>query len=457
MTGKARLASALKTSLPAALDLASQPVLWLIEAVFIGRLSAAALGGVGFALQIILLTVTLLLTFVMGAIILINRHLGSRNRYQANHVLGQTLMSGFLFSFAVMIVWYFGAPLLFRLIQENQSMASVTVTPLSGVASGIQYLRLVSFFAPILVLNFIATGMLRGSGDTHFSMTLNVGTNIANVILSPILIYGLLGFPRLEVRGAALALGISQTVGLCATVALLRSRKTVLFLSFRELATPRWPTIKQLFRLGSTTTVEQLVWSIGQVIVTSMVAYLGIRELAVHQLFLRIQAVLSMFYMGFGMAAMMHIGKHLGANEHHKAEKMGDMMHRMAFVFVIVLLGLMIAFSESFMHLFIRREDAILGNYDFTVLFVVFALVQLPKAMNTVITGSLRGAADIKWVMWTTILGVLLLELGLNWICAFVFQFGLLGIWTVQGLDEILKSAVNFLRFKCGKWKEIRL
>ena len=83
--------------------------------------------------------------------------------------------------------------------------------------------------------------------------------------------------------------------------------------------------------------------------------------------------------------------------------------------------------------------------------------MQLPKAMNTVITGSLRGAADIKWVMWTTILGVLLLELGLNWICAFVFQFGLLGIWTVQGLDEILKSAVNFLRFKCGKWKEIRL
>ena len=61
----------LKTSLPAAVDLASQPVMWLIEAVFIGHLSAAALGGVGFALQIILLTSTLLFTLVIGAIVII--------------------------------------------------------------------------------------------------------------------------------------------------------------------------------------------------------------------------------------------------------------------------------------------------------------------------------------------------------------------------------------------------
>jgi Na+-driven multidrug efflux pump len=128
----------LKTSLPAALDLASQPVMWLVEAVFIGRLSAAALGGVGFALQIILLTITLLLTFVMGAIILINRHLGSNNRWGANHILGQTLMSGFIFSILIGLIWYFGSPTLFRIIREQEIMNS-GVKSLSGINSGIQY------------------------------------------------------------------------------------------------------------------------------------------------------------------------------------------------------------------------------------------------------------------------------------------------------------------------------
>ncbi|MCJ7811740.1 MATE family efflux transporter, partial [bacterium] len=105
MRKKTSIFSILKTSLPAALDLASQPVMWLIEAVFIGRLSAAALGGVGFALQIIMLTSTLLLTFVMGATILINRHLGSNDRWGANHILGQTVMAGFLLSIPILLVW----------------------------------------------------------------------------------------------------------------------------------------------------------------------------------------------------------------------------------------------------------------------------------------------------------------------------------------------------------------
>jgi Na+-driven multidrug efflux pump len=115
---RASIFSILKTSVPAALDLASQPVMWLIEAVFIGRLSAAALGGVGFALQLILLTMTLLLTFVMGSIIVINRHLGSNDRWGANHILGQTVMAGFLLSIPLSLIWYFGSPLLFQIIRE---------------------------------------------------------------------------------------------------------------------------------------------------------------------------------------------------------------------------------------------------------------------------------------------------------------------------------------------------
>src|SRR5512137_1656860 len=119
--------------------------MWLIEAMFIGRLSAAALGGVGFALQIILLTITLLLTFVMGAIILINRHLGSNDRWGANHILGQTLMTGFIFSLLIGLTWYFGAPTLFRIIRE-QELINTGTTVISGIDSGILYLKTISFF-----------------------------------------------------------------------------------------------------------------------------------------------------------------------------------------------------------------------------------------------------------------------------------------------------------------------
>lgn len=458
MRRKAPLLSILKTSLPAAMDLASQPVMWLVEAVLIGRLSAAALGGVGFALQVILLTCTVLLTFVMGAIIIINRHLGSKDRWGANHILGQTVMSGLIISVIIGLLWYFGSPLLFQIIREKEIMGSMSPAPsLSGMDSGIQYLKIVSFFAPIIITNFMAVSIIRGSGDTHISMIINVTMNIANLTLAPILIYGLFGMPRMEIKGAALAVGCAHTLGFFMTLFHLRRPTSTLFLSFREMTTPNADSIKQLFKLGLPTTVEQLAWSIGQFIVMGYVALIGITELAIHNVFLRIQGVLSMFYMGFALTAMTHIGKNIGANEHRQAERTGSMTHRTVLVFVLLIVVLMILFSTPILHMFIRREDAIIADYRFKTLFIIFSLVQIPKAMNTVIVGSLRGAGDIKWIMWINIIGVLLLEVGMNWVGTFLLHFGLMGIWCIQGLDEIIKSLTNDMRFRRGKWKMIRV
>ncbi len=455
MSRRSSIFKILKTSVPAALDLASQPVMWLVEAVFIGRLSAAALGGVGFALQIILLTITLMLTFVMGAIILINRHLGSNDRWGANHILGQTLMSGLIFSFFIGLLWYFGSPTLFRIIRE-QDMANAGASTLSGIDSGIQYLKIISFFAPIIITNFLAVSMIRGSGDTRLSMIINITMNLTNILLTPIFIYGLFGVPRLEVRGAAVAVGISHSLGLMITLLSLRRPTSTLFLSVHEMTRPNWKSIKQLFKLGFPTTVEQLVWTVGQVIVTGYVALIGISALAVHQVFLRIQAVLSMVYMGFSLTAMTHMGKNIGANEHSAAESMGRMTHRISLLAVLSILVLMIAFSSPLLHLFIRREDAIIADFGFRTAFIVFSLVQVPKAMNTVIGGSLRGAGDLKWIMTVNAVAVLLLEIGFNWVGTFMLHWGLVGIWAVQGVDETVKSTINYFRFRCGKWKLIR-
>ena len=84
----------LKTSLPAAVDLSSQTLTWLIEAIFIGHLSTAALAGVGMAQQVILLTFSTLITFVMGSSVIVARYLGAGDHWKANHVLGQSLIVG---------------------------------------------------------------------------------------------------------------------------------------------------------------------------------------------------------------------------------------------------------------------------------------------------------------------------------------------------------------------------
>ncbi|MFQ6115211.1 MAG: MATE family efflux transporter [bacterium] len=443
MTDKSPLKNVLKTSLPAVVDLSSQTFMWTIEAILIGKISAAAFGGVGMAVQVIIVVLTVLLTFIVGSSIIINRYLGANNRWEANHILAQALMLSIIMAVLIAFVWYFGATNIFKLIKEGGSDAQ---------EAGIVYLRTVALFAPLVLTNFVALGIIRGAGDTRQAMTINLSVNGLNLILAPIFIFGLFGFPELKVRGAALAMGTAHSLGFFATLYLLRSHKSVLFLSFKELTTPNLKTFKRLFNAGLPTTVEQLVWAFGQLIVTSYAAVIGITVLATHQVFLRIQAILSMFYMGFALGAMTLMGKNLGADQRQVAEKTAHTASWVVIVFSCVVFLLIVIFKKHLISVFTTEPAVVqLGAR----VMAVFALVQIPKALDGVLMGNLRGAGDLKWLMWITIASVLVLEIGLNWILVFIFNFTLIALWLVHLGDESIRSVLNYRRFKGGRWKII--
>ncbi len=436
------LKTILKTSLPAVIDLSSQTIMWTIEAIFIGKLSAAALAGHSMAIQVILVFFAVLLTFVVGSSLIINRHLGARDRYQANHIFGQAMIMTVIMAVIFSLIWYFGAIHLFKFIKEN------------GVASaqdaGITYLRTVAVFAPLLITNFVALGIIRAVGDTRYSMIVNISINSLNLVMSPILIFGLFGMPRLEVKGAALAVGIAHSLGFFVTLILLRSRKLQLFLPFKELVKPKLSSFKELFKVGIPTTVEQLTWALGQLVVTGYAGSIYVTVLTTHAVFVRIQSILSMVYMGFGLAAMSTMGQNLGASQNQLAEKMAKTAHKVMAVFVFLIVTVMIFFSKAIIHVFTTDPATVaLGEKA----IIIFAIAQIPKALSNVLAGNMRGVGDLKWLMWTTIIFVIIFEIGVNYVAVFIMGLGLYGIWGVQCTDESIRLCLNYWRFHRGDWR----
>jgi len=435
----------LKTSLPAALDLATQTIMWTVEAILVGNLHAAALAGYSMAIQIVLVFFAILLTFIVGAGLIINRHLGAKENYQANHILGQALMISIVLAIIVAILWHVGAVHLFKIINESGAA--------NAREAGTTYLRTLSFFAPLIMTNFVAVGIIRAVGDTRFSMRINLIINTINIVLSPLLIFGLFGAPRLEVQGAAIAAGISHSIGFLITLYMLRSRRLRLFLSFRELTTPRWKSFKMLFKMGFPTTVEQMSIAIGQLVVMSYAGALSVTVLTTHAIFMRIQSVLSMAYLGFSMAAMSEMGQNLGANNATQAEKTAHAAHRVMVVFVFVIMIILVVAAKSMIAIFTTEPQVI--NLGRRVIFV-FALAQMPKALNNVLSGNMRGIGMLRWLMMTTIVFVFLFEIGVNYIGLFLLGWGLFGIWGVQATDETVRFVVNYLRFINGSWRKKR-
>ena len=437
---KSPLKDILKTSFPAVIDLSSQTITWLIEAIFIGHISAAALAGVGIALQLILLTFTVVLTFVVGASVIILRYLGAKDSWKANHVLGQALLMGTILSFFISLLWYFGGPQILTIIREEEPTARVY---------GVQYLKVLSYFGPFIIVNFIALGIIRLAGDTMISMKVNIFTNTLHLILSPLLIFGLFGLPRLEAQGAAIAASVAHTSALFLTIYFLRSRKSVLFLSLREYASVNFETFKRLFKLGVPTTVEQLVWAVGQLIISFYAARMGIIALAAHQVFLRIQSVLTMAFTGFGLASMTLVGKNIGASENQQALSTGRVAGRVALVFAGIISLIMILFREQLLSTFTSNQEVIdYGAYA----LIVFAIIQIPKAVNIVFTGNLRGGADLSWLMWLAVTSVFIFETVGAYIFSFIFNLLLMGLWLIQGMDETFRLSLNYWRFKKQKW-----
>ena len=439
------LIEVLKTSVPAVIDLSSQTFTWLVEAILIGNLSTAALAGVGISQQIILLTFSILLTFVVGSSIIIARYLGVRDSWNANHILGQSLIIGIVLSIIISLIYYFGAPAIFTIIREEEPIARMY---------GIQYITTIAWFTPLIVTNFIAIGIMRGTGDTLWSMKINVLVQIINLVLDILLIFGLLGFPRLETKGAGLAVGIAHSVGFFITLFVLRSRKANLFLAFMEVTRPNIKTFKRLIKMGIPTTIEQLVWSSGQLVMSIYAGWLGIVVLATHQVFLRIQGVITMIFFGFGLGSMSMIGKNLGAEQILQARRTGMISGLIGFISAIFISSFLFLAANSIMSVF-TNDVAVIGLGK--SIMVLFVLIQLPKGANIIFSGNLRGSADLAWLMWLAIASSLLFEFLGAGMLAIYLGIGLAGIWIMAGVDELTRLSLNYWRFNRGKWKKIDL
>jgi Na+-driven multidrug efflux pump len=176
---------------------------------------------------------------------------------------------------------------------------------------------------------------------------------------------------------------------------------------------------------------------------------MGITALATHQIFLRIQSVLTMAFTGFGLASMTLVGKKIGADEQQQAISTGNMTAGVALIFAILVASVMIIFPQQLLSLFTSDQNVIVFGVS---ALIALAIIQIPKAINIVFTGNLRGSADLAWLMWLAISSVILFETVGAYILAVMFNTMLVGIWLIQGVDESFRFGLNYWRFRKQKW-----
>lgn len=433
---------------PAILRMFLQSIVGVVDVIMVGQLGAAAIASVDIGNRVVFVLIGTLMSLTIGSTALVAHYIGAGNKDEANHIMWQSLFTGFL---AALVIGTVG------IIFSKDLMAAMTMLMEESnpfiLNNGSTYLNIVLasmlFGLPMMVINAI----LQGIGDMKTPLFIMFISNVVNVLFNYLLIFGVGIFPAMGVAGAALGSGLGRFVGFLIGISILiKGEKGIkLDLELIEFKID-FEIIKDILLIGIPAAVEQFARQSSQIIYTAMVAGLGTATIAANAVTMNVSSLSFMPGFGFGMAATTLVGQSLGAKKKELAEKYSKQSTLLTLVLMILASILMYIFVEPIVHLYTDNPDVIKMAVSALKIFIV---IQPLLGLFMVLAGALKGAGDTKWVMYFTIIGNWGVRLVFSYFLGLKMGLGLNGFWIAMGIDVSVRSILILWRFFSGKWKEL--
>ncbi len=265
------------------------PMIWGILAVignsvvdtfFLSRLGTGPLSAISFAFPVMMVISSLAIGLGAGAASVVARAIGAGDQHLVRRRSTDAL------SLSVILV---ALVVSLGLVTIEPVFRSLGATPDTLVLID-QYMSIWYWGMPFLVVPMVGNSLIRASGDARIPGLIMIMAAVVNMILDPLLIFGLLGFPRMEVEGAALATVIANAATSLAALAVLQYREKML-----DWHWPRWSEVMESWRriayVGLPAAAANMVNPAGLTVITALLARHGEQTVAAFGLATRIEAV----------------------------------------------------------------------------------------------------------------------------------------------------------------------
>ena len=411
----------------------------IINLFWVGKLGSNAVAALAMSGTILMLLFPIVMGAATGTVAMVSRFVGAGRLDEASDTAGQSLLVALLIGVGTGLVGWFFADDLCRLLGADES-----VSRLARDYLGISFLGCFTIF-----VLFIGNSALQGAGNTILPMFAMLLANIINIVLDPILIYGLLGFPRLEVCGAAWATVISQAAAAGLVVVFLSRGVAGL-----HVRVSRWrlqPTLVwTLLRIGIPSSGQMLSRGLMALILMRIVALCGTAAIAGYGIGKRFHMIILMPAFVLGNAAATMVGQNLGAGRPDRSKSAAWMATGIDVVIMAASAALMLAFAPPFVRLFDANPEVVRVGADYlrTVSpFYVFT------ALAIVLGRALDGAGQTMATMIFTIISLWGLQVPLAFFMSRTMQPATQGIWWAIGIAMTVHALMVTGWFLTGRWK----
>lgn len=300
----------LTISLPIMASMLVQALYNIVDSIFVAKISENALTAVSMAFPIQNLMIAVATGTGVGINALLARNLGAKDFNKVNKIAENSVFLAVMSYLVFVLIGFFGAEVFYRSQTDIEEI----------VRYGTDYIRVCCFLSLGIFLQIFFERMLQATGKSMYSMISQMIGAITNIVLDPILIFGLFGFPKMGVTGAALATVIGQSFGAVASIVLNHLKNKEIRIRMRGFR-PNGTIIRKIYEIGVPSIIMA---SIGSVMIYGMNRILigfTATATAVFGVYFKLQSFVFMPVFGLNNGVIPIISYNYGAGNRERVRK----------------------------------------------------------------------------------------------------------------------------------------
>ncbi|MBQ9743196.1 MAG: MATE family efflux transporter [Ruminococcus sp.] len=419
-------------------------MLGFVDVFVLSRSDDLAASSVNTANQATSIATIVFTVICTASAVMISQYLGAKKREAASRVAALSLTFNLIFGLVVSAVFVFFGESILRFVGAKGDVLRLSWDYLS-VVGGFIFLQ--------AVLSSMAV-IIRNHGMTRVSMYVTVGMNILNTALDIVLVLGLFGFPKMGVKGVAIATTLSRGLGVLVLGWVLFT-KLEKFSIFKLLRPFPKEDVHNIIKIGVPSALETFLYNISQLVITSIVLNCLTQEELITKTY--VQNITMFFYIfssAIGQASQILIGHLIGAKEYEQARVQAYKSHRWALAVSMSACAVGLLLRKELMDIF--TDNPVVISLGASILFVN-VILEIGRTTNLVIIACLRGTGDVLYPTLCAIFSMIFISTLGSYLLAVVFDMGIYGLWIANAADECVRGGLMLLRWKSGKWREKRL
>jgi len=426
-------------ALPVVLSSLLQRSVGIVDIFLVGGLGASSIAAVGIAQIMVFVVMSLSWGINVGVTVQVAQLWGAERKEDAAHAAYQATLLAVAAAAVIMLIGVNFGGQVASLLGADQSVQGILT----------DYTKIIFTCILFTISINVLAGIMHGTGDTKTPLYATLIVNILHVAVAYPLIYGRWGFPALGVKGAAIAVVISESLG--ASFLLARSLHKRYIIISRSLD---WKYTAMIYKLGYPIFIDRLLQNAGSLVFAKVILLYGTSVYAAHQVGLAIEAFSFMPGYGIAVAAATMVGQNLGAGRPQDARLSAYEANRLAVILMAGMGLVFFLFPYALLRAFTSDPEVI--RYGMLYMKIV-AFAQIPLAVTMVVGGSLRGAGDTGFIMFATIAGMWFVRLPVAAFLAVVMKTEVRFVWMIMIVDWIVRMSLLLWRYRKENWGRLEI